>query len=149
METSTPSPTKARTTALVVVVVAFFAGLLVGVAGDHVYLIHNRQLFPRHGMESMKQRMLSRLDRELDLNPQQREQVHRIIEAHHQRIEVLSNSVRPQIREELERANREISAVLTPDQRVKYASIRMRMHGGNRLHPPGGRGPFGEAPPPP
>ena len=146
METSTASPTKAKTTALVVVVVAFIAGLLVGVAGDHVYLIHSRRLFSRHGMESMKQRMLNRLDRELDLNPQQREQVHRIIETHHQRIEVLSSSVRPQIREELERANREISAILTPDQRVKYQAIRVRMHGGPRLHPPDGSGPFGETP---
>lgn len=146
METSIPSPTKARTTALVVVVSAFLAGLLVGVAGDHVYLLHSHQLFPRHGMEAMKQRMFHRLDHELNLSRPQREQVHRILDTHHQRIEALSRSVRPQIREELERANREISAILTPEQKVKYEAIRLRMHGG-----PHSRfsGPFGEPRPNP
>lgn len=141
METSTASPTKARATALVVVVVAFLAGLLVGVAGDHVYLIHSRQLSPRRGMEAMT-RLLDRLDHELELTPQQRDQVHRIIESHHRKIEVLTGGVRPQIRQELDQANREIGAILTPEQRVKYDAVRMRMHGGPHFHPPGGHGPF-------
>ena len=141
METSTASPTKARATALVVVVVAFLAGLLVGVAGDHVYLIHSRQLSPRRGMEAMT-RLLDRLDHELELTPQQRDQVHRIIESHHRKIEVLTGGIRPQIRRELDQANREIGAILTPEQRVKYDAVRMRMHGGPHFHPPGGHGPF-------
>ena len=141
METSTASPTKARATALVVVVVAFLAGLLVGVAGDHVYLIHSRQLSPRRGMEAMA-RLLDRLDHELKLSPEQRDQVHRIIEAHHRKIEALTGGVRPQIRQELEQANREIGAILTPEQRVKYDALRLRMHGGPHLHPPDGHGPF-------
>ena len=142
METSTASPTKARATALVVVVVAFFAGLLVGVAGDHVYLIHSRQLFPRRGMEAMTQRLLDRLDHELELTPQQRDQVRRILEAHHRKIEALTGGVRPQIRQELDQANREIGAILTPEQRVKYDTLRTRMHGGPHLHLPGDHGPF-------
>lgn len=142
METSTASPTKARATALVVVVVAFLAGLLVGVAGDHVYLIHSRQLSPRRGMEGMTRRLLDRLDHELGLTPQQRDQVNRIIESHHQKIQALTSGVRPQIRQELDQANREIGAILTPEQRVKYDAVRMRMHGGPHLHPPGGRWPF-------
>ena len=147
METSTASPTKARTTALVVVVVAFLAGLLIGVAGDHVYLIHSRQLSPRRGMEGMARRLLDRLDHELALTPQQRDQVHRIIEAHHKKIETLTGAVRPQIRQELDQANREIEAVLTPEQRVKFDAVRMRMHGGPHRNMPGGHGPFSEPPP--
>ncbi|MEO6259621.1 MAG: hypothetical protein ABIP63_04695 [Thermoanaerobaculia bacterium] len=142
METSTASPSKARATALVVVVVAFVAGLLVGVAGDHAYLLHRRQLSPRRGMEGMTERLLDRLDHELALTPQQRDQVHRIVETHHRKIEALTGGVRPQIRQELEQANREIEAVLNPEQRVKYKAIRMKIHGGPHLHPPGGHRPF-------
>lgn len=149
METSTASPTKARATALVVVVVAFLAGLLIGVAGDHVYLIHSRQLFPRRGMEGMARRLLDRLDHELALTPQQHDQIQRIIEAHHKRIETFTAGVRPQIGRELEQANREIEAILTPEQRIKYDAVRLQMHGGRHFHLPGDRGPFSAPPPHP
>lgn len=137
METSTASPNRARVTAIVVVIVAFIAGLLVGVAGDHVYLIHNRQLNSRRAMGNMAKHLLDRLDRDLSLTPQQHEQVRRIIDAHHQKIESIAAATRPQIGQELSQASREIEAVLTPEQRRKFATVRMRVHGGPRFHLPG------------
>lgn len=113
--------------AVVVVVVAFIAGILVGVAGDHLYLIRNGRLFPRRDGRFAADRMADNLGRELQLSPQQRAQVQQIIENHRAKIDAAMSSVRPQVRQEIDATNKEIESILTAEQRKKFEALRMRM----------------------
>jgi Spy/CpxP family protein refolding chaperone len=113
--------------AVVVVVVAFIAGILVGVAGDHLYLIHNGRLSPRRGARFAADRMADNLGRELQLTAQQKTQVQQIIERHRAKIDAAMSNVRPQVRQELDATNAEIESILTPDQRTKFDALRMRI----------------------
>lgn len=134
METPTPSPGSTRRTAILLVAVAFVAGALIGFAGGRVYSIY-RLLDRGHGPEDMRSRVIRHLDRELTLTPQQRDQITAIMDAHHKRMQQISEGIRPQMRQELDTANREIEAVLTPEQRKKFEAMRMRME---RFIPGGG-----------
>jgi len=113
--------------AVVVVVVAFIAGILVGVAGDHLYLIRNGRLFPRHAGRFSADRMADNLGRELQLSPQQKTQVQQIIEKHRAKIDGAMSSVRPQVHQEIDATNKEIETILTAEQRTKFEEFRMRM----------------------
>lgn len=113
--------------AVVVVVVAFIAGILVGVAGDHLYLIHSGRLSPRHTPRFAADRMADNLGRALQLTPQQKTQVQQIIERHRAKIDAAMSNVRPQVRQELDATNKEIESILTAEQKTKFAELRMRM----------------------
>jgi len=124
-------PSNTRTTAVVVVLSAFLAGLVVGVAGEMVYLIHNHRIIPSHTAGK--------------LDAQQRARIETIVEARRQRIDAIWSSVRPAVMQEIDATNAEIDKVLNPDQRVKFKEMQTRMR--NRV----GRGPghHGQMPPPP
>jgi Spy/CpxP family protein refolding chaperone len=115
-----------RAAAVAVVVVAFIAGILVGVAGDHFYLIRSGRLSPRHGRFAAD-RMTDRLTHELDLSPRQKTQVQQIVERHRAKIDATMAAARSQVRQELEATNAEIETVLTPEQKTKFANLRMRI----------------------
>src|SRR5438128_1324718 len=68
-----------------------------------------------------------RLTHELDLSPQQKTQVQQIIERHRAKIDATMANVRPQIRQELDATNAEIETVLNPEQKKKFADLRMRI----------------------
>lgn len=114
------------------VVIAFIAGLFVGVAGDRVYLFRSRQLMDRHRPQFVSRRVVERIDRELHLSPQQRSAVQQAVERHHARIGGIMNGLRPQMRQEVEAANAEIEKVLTPEQREKFGKMRMHIRGRER-----------------
>jgi len=135
--TPTPSPSSPRTTAFIVVIIAFVAGLFVGIAGDRLYFHH---MFPGR-RDFGPGRIVERLNRELHLTSAQKTQVQQIVDSHRAQIESLMTGVRPQIRKELDATNAEIEKVLTPDQRVQFEKMRMRMNGRRGGMPPG--------PPPP
>ena len=78
--------------------------------------------------------MAERLGRELQLTPQQKTQVQQVIERHRAKIDAMMSSVRPQVRQELDATNAEIEKVLTPDQRTKFAKLRMRVGARRRDH---------------
>ena len=145
METPTPSPASTRRTAILLVAVAFVAGALIGFAGGRVYSIYHIFDRGRGGPELMRQRIIGHLDRELNLTPPQHEQIGAILNRHHKRMMELTEGIHPQIRQEIETANREIEAVLTPEQRTKYEKMRMRME---RFIPGHGRRHGGPPPPP-
>jgi Spy/CpxP family protein refolding chaperone len=120
-----------RTAAIAVVVVAFIAGILAGVAGDHLYLIKSGRLSPRHGRFSAE-RMTDRLTHQLDLTSQQKTQVQQIIERHRAKIDATMANVSPKVRQEVEATNAEIETVLTAEQKAKFADLRMRIEARRR-----------------
>lgn len=146
---STPDPlsqprANAKTFAIVTVVIAFIAGLLIGVVGDRFYFLRHRDRLGMRGSRFMTQRIVEHLDDELKFTPQQRDEVTRILEVRRQRISVINAAVRPQVRHEIEETNAEIEKLLTPEQREKFEQIKMRMlprH--DREIPPGSTSPTG------
>ncbi|HXG58816.1 MAG TPA: hypothetical protein VNL91_07320 [Thermoanaerobaculia bacterium] len=123
-----PRGTRAKTTAVLVVIVTFVAGALVGVAADRFYLASRRDRFPSYFARAMTPRIVKHLDRRLDLTPDQRRQVEEVLERHRGRIDAISRATRPQIRREIEAANAEIEKILTPEQRERFAKMKMRIH---------------------
>jgi len=130
------SVTKTTAIAVIVVVLTFVAGVAVGMFSSHVMMLrggHGAPPFPTRAM-------VNRLDRHLDLTDAQRAKVQEIIERRHARIAETWSSVRPKVSEEIARANAEIDAVLTSEQRTRFAKMKMRM--GRRGGPPPHRVPL-------
>jgi len=115
-----------------VVIVAFVAGLFVGIAGDRFYF---HRMFPGR-RDFGSGRIVERLNRELHLSADQKSQVQKIVDSHRAHIEVLMTNVRPEIRKELDATNAEIEKVLTPEQRAEFEKMRMRMNGRRGMPPP-------------
>ena len=146
MESASVPLNSTRSTAMAVVFVAFVAGLVVGAAGDRVYLIRTHQIVPPRGGKTMTHRLADRLDRELHFDAQQRTQVESILERRRQRMDAVWSSVRPLIENEINATNAEIEKILRPDQVKTFKSIQMRMH--NRDRRRGGGSPPGPPPGP-
>ena len=150
---STPDPlsqprANARTFAIVTVIIAFIAGLLIGVVGDRFYSFRHRDRAGMRGSRFMTQRIVSYFDRQLHLSAQQKEQVTQILEARRQRISAITAAARPQIRREIDEGNAEIEKLLTPEQRVKFNEMKMRMlPRRDRELPPGSTPPRGSLTP--
>jgi hypothetical protein len=114
--------------AVITVVAAFLAGALVGVLGDHLYMMrHRRGPLKEAAAHFMATRIAARLDHELSLTPTQHDAVLRIIEAHHKRMGEIFDNVRPQMRQEVDKGNAEIEQVLDPTQREKFKKLRLHM----------------------
>lgn len=117
--------------AAIVVIVAFLAGIMVGVASDR--LLRHRNFARRPMMWAM---MVHRLDRHLDLTDAQQKQVQQILARRHERLE-------GQMRVEIDATNAEIERVLTAEQREKFRKMRMRLgplHGRQRHERHEGKG---------
>jgi hypothetical protein len=71
-----------------------------------------------------RQEYISKLDRELQLTPQQRGQVEQILAASQKRMKQIWEPLEPQVKEEYRRTRREISEILTPEQQVKMEKMR-------------------------
>jgi Spy/CpxP family protein refolding chaperone len=138
--TPAPPPSRDSSTkivATIVVLIAFACGVAVGVFGDHVWMMHHGGRARREAIHVITSRVLSRLDRELDLTPQQHTQVKAILDLHAKRVQNVFDAVHPEIRREIELGNDEIRRVLTPEQRAKYEKLRMHLmplHRGPGLH---------------
>ena len=109
-----------RLLAAITLVVTFVVGAGVGVAIDHMVILH---MMPKHTAEWITRR----LDRRLHFNDQQRAQVVSIIDVHQKRIGTIWNGVHPAIRQEVDAASAEIDRVLTPEQRVTFQKIRANL----------------------
>lgn len=119
---------RSKVIAAIVVIVAFGAGIVIGVCGDRIWRDHHPRDHRPPGMIAAL--ILRRLDHELNLTPQQHEAVGQILNARQQRIAALMAVVRPQIRQQIDATNAEIEKVLTPEQRMKFQ--QMRLHHGPR-----------------
>jgi Spy/CpxP family protein refolding chaperone len=123
-----PAPrtaTKSIVIAIVIVIVAFVSGAASGIFLEHLHLLGRGHRGGPPGM--MPHLMVRHLERRLDLTTEQRREVEAILKRHHDRIFQLTESVRPQVRQEIEAANREIEAVLTPEQRERFEKLKLQL----------------------
>lgn len=97
------------------------------------------------------ERLLDRLDANLELSDDQRGRLREVFEAGRLRFRELDASVREQFEAERTRMNAEIAAILTAEQMELFESriVRMRRDRRDRFGPrgpDGGRGPRGDRP---
>ena len=122
-----PRRNSAKTIAIaaVVLVITFLSGAAAGMLFAHLGFMHRG---PRmHSPRMVPKMMVHRLSRSLDLTPEQRTKVEAIVKRYHARIFRVTESVHPQVRAEIEAANREIEALLTPEQREKFQKLKLRL----------------------
>lgn len=119
------SATKTTIVAILVLVLTFGAGFAAGLFTGHMHAL--RTFRPERLPEFATRAIVGRLDHHLDLTDRQRKQVEAIIQRRHRAISEIRGNVSPQIHAQLEQANREITRVLTPEQRKKFEKIKMRI----------------------
>jgi Spy/CpxP family protein refolding chaperone len=68
------------------------------------------------------------MDRQLDLTPEQHDQMVKIMNASRERTAPFWEKIAPQMSDELKRVREEIHQVLTPEQRKKWAELTKRGH---------------------
>ena len=126
---------------VLLLVLVFLAGLAVGVVGTRLVV---RQMVRTAIERPDRVRLMleRRLDRRLNLTADQQAQVHDILTNAQAQIQDLRREFRPQLGRVVMQANREITAILTPGQRVRFE----RMKRENPLFWRAGQAP---APPPP
>jgi Spy/CpxP family protein refolding chaperone len=114
--------------AALVVLLAFVAGIAIGIVGDRAYLFFHERIIPRGGIEFMGRHLLKRIDRRLDLTDAQEAQVKAIIDRHTKRMLDELTSVHKNMHAEFNATNAEIETVLTPEQREEFRKMQRRWH---------------------
>ncbi len=96
----------------------------------------------------MSERLLDRLDANLELSDDQRGRLREVFEARRLRFRELDAGVRKQFEAERTQMNAEIAAILTPEQMELFESrvVRMRRDRIGPRGPDGGRGSRGDRP---
>ncbi|HSP17623.1 MAG TPA: hypothetical protein VLV78_22955 [Thermoanaerobaculia bacterium] len=115
------SSSNTKILAAVALLITFLVGAVIGVVGDRIFIAI-------HGAPHRSPQMMARhLGYVLHLSDAQKAQVMEIITRHQQRIAAITATSRPAVQQELEQANAEIERILTPEQREKFARMRMRL----------------------
>ncbi|MHB8973809.1 MAG: hypothetical protein ACYC3X_16595 [Pirellulaceae bacterium] len=99
--------------------VIFGSGAIVG-GGTTLWVVRNRVLVSIRHPEEMPAVLARHLQRMLQLDDQQRVDVEAILQRRQKALQALRRAVQPKIEQELEQAEREISAVLRDDQRTEW-----------------------------
>jgi hypothetical protein len=68
----------------------------------------------------MRVEFLRRAERELNLNPEQRERIDGILKASQERTRKITEPIAPELRAELQRTREEFRDALTPEQRSRF-----------------------------
>jgi len=123
---SQSSPRGARVFAVALLFATFAAGGLSGAAVVRVLAAQEATASPGPGDPGEKcgPRRGGRILDQLDLTPEQRVQVDRILERRRAETEAFWEKAGPELRKITESTRAEIRAVLTPEQREKYDRLR-------------------------
>jgi len=71
----------------------------------------------------MGREFVAALERQLQLTPEQREQVNKLMREGQERIRALRQNIEPEVRQEMQRTHEQIQALLTPEQREQFLSL--------------------------
>jgi len=105
------------------ILVVFVLGTLCGVLGTHLfYKCRMDSIIGARGA-NREERLVEMLDRKLDLDARQKEQVRAIVRETQQEVRQVRRQFRPQMEATLEKAQTKIGALLTPEQRKKYEQM--------------------------
>lgn len=104
-------------------VVLFLAGVFVGAMGMGLYEKHKFEKTVTNGPQAIKERIFSRLARELDLSKDQRGHLERTIDRAQSELLELRRRHQPQIEAIILKYIDSMKAHLTPDQQQKLDSL--------------------------
>ena len=80
--------------------------------------------FEQRGGRQMGQKFLQRMERRLDLSPEQRTAIEKILAGSENE---MRSEIGPRVRDRMKKTGDEIAAVLNPEQREKFERMRDRM----------------------
>ena len=124
--------------AIFAAIVIFGAGVVTG--GTLLWRLHSNSLATsRPTAESassgqfsspggMRWEFLRRVQRELDLTPEQRERIDKILKESQERTRKLMEPIAPEFHAESKRTKEEFRAVLTPEQQVRFDELLKLQH---------------------
>jgi Spy/CpxP family protein refolding chaperone len=81
------------------------------------------------GWQLQRLQFFKRMEKQLDLAPEQREQLDKIMRESQERVKPLWDKIGPQMDEELKRVRQEVAGVLNPEQQKKMDEL---MHRGRK-----------------
>jgi Spy/CpxP family protein refolding chaperone len=82
--------------------------------------------------------LLRRAQRDLDLNPEQRERIDKLLKESQERTRKIMEPVAPDLRAELQRTKEEFQQVLTPEQRTRFEELMKKQQRPHEPHHTGG-----------
>jgi Spy/CpxP family protein refolding chaperone len=121
-----PRPVKRRNWLIALLMaVVFLSGIICGGGATAVFMVRRVRQAVQHP-EERPGRNLGWIARRLDLTPEQRREVHEIIQRHNKETQRLRESVMPRVRAEMKSLEEEIAAVLTPEQERQWRELAAR-----------------------
>ncbi len=112
-----------RWQALVALAGLFVLGVVAGGLGAHLY--YARALERPPGPPPFFGGFVGpRLERRLDLTPEQGAELRRVLDESRGEAEAMRRELAPRMREVMERTERRIQEILTPEQRQRFAELR-------------------------
>ena len=85
-------------------------------------------LFPIH----VQDRFLVRMDKELDLTPEQRARIEKIFSESRERMKIMFDLIGPELKIELRVVHERVRTELNPEQREKFETLLKQRHRGPR-----------------
>jgi len=109
--------------AIASVILVFLLGALTGALVTHTIYRQKMENIIRDEPRTIREVIVQRLDRKLNLDPVQLEQVRAIVKETHSEMKNVRKQIRPQIEEILDRSQAKVRAILHSDQLEKYEKI--------------------------
>lgn len=108
---------------IVSVLCVFVLGASAGSLVTHLIYTQKMENIIRDEPKTMREIIVQRLNRKLQLDAGQLEQIRAIVKETHSEMKTIRRQIKPDIEGVIERSREKIRAVLRPDQREKYEKI--------------------------
>ncbi len=105
------------------VALVFVLGILCGALATHLLYGYRIESIISGRSQTKEEAIVKRLDRKLDLDKRQEEQVRSIVHETQEEIKALRSQLHPRIEAIIEKAQIKINGILTPEQRKKYERL--------------------------
>lgn len=115
-----------RLWALLALAGLFLLGTLAGGLGAHLYYARAIDRPPPGPPPIFGRFMGPRLERALDLTPEQADQLRRVLEESRREAEAMRREMAPRMREMMVRGEARIEEILTPEQHERFDELRRR-----------------------
>jgi septal ring factor EnvC (AmiA/AmiB activator) len=129
---TSPSATTARRTgrhwtwSVLIGAAILVCGIIIGVCLTLI-VVRNRVIELIQHPEKRTEAMVARLDRALDLRDEQRAEIRDILQRHRSEFNEIRREVGPRVKNQIEALDRDISEVLTDEQRQKWDRYLKRL----------------------
>ena len=135
-----------RVKGALLLLLAFLLGTAAGALGFGLLQARTGWGHPPRDPARFQQSLLKRLTRELDLRPEQQQQVEDALRETSQEFARLREEINPRVREIRVRSQEKIRAILTPEQQAKFEALEKEwLRRAERWHREGGRSKEGES----